>query len=248
MASLLRVDVLISSLSRVRAFQTSTSSSGNHTESAPTSSSSSSSAASASSSCSSAKRVKPVRSNRIPLHVLVLVICIALFPAISAADSGALPVASLVRGPHRDVSRRREESDRQLLRSFEELSAGTMAASGRNAEDMLRDAIDTANSQRKTITVHLTSDVLLTKPLPSLGFNAGVAVKGSCAGSAKCVIDGRHKFAVFSGGFNCFISLEQVTVRNAVNGVHTGGCAVTARRVTFINNVARTTGGGAVVK
>ncbi|CAI5972201.1 unnamed protein product [Closterium sp. NIES-64] len=194
-----------------------------------------------------AKRVKPVRSNRIPLHVLVLVICVALFPAISAADSNAVPVASLVRGPHRDVSRRREESDRQLLRSFEELSAGTMAASGRNAEDMLRDAIETANSQRKTITVHLTSDVLLTKPLPSLGFNAGVAVKGSCAGSAKCVIDGRHKYAVFSGGFNCFISLEQVTVRNAVNGVHTGGCAVTARRVTFINNVARTTGGGAVV-
>ncbi|CAI5996155.1 unnamed protein product [Closterium sp. NIES-65] len=192
-------------------------------------------------------RVKPVRSNRIPLHVLVLVICVALFPAISAADSNAVPVASLVRGPHRDVSRRREESDRQLLRSFEELSAGTMAASGRNAEDMLRDAIETANSQRKTITVHLTSDVLLTKPLPSLGFNAGVAVKGSCAGSAKCVIDGRHKYAVFSGGFNCFISLEQVTVRNAVNGVHTGGCAVTARRVTFINNVARTTGGGAVV-
>ncbi|CAI5975991.1 unnamed protein product [Closterium sp. NIES-65] len=192
-------------------------------------------------------RVKPVRSNRIPLHVLVLVICVALFPAISAADSDAVPVASLVRGPHRDVSRRREESDRQLLRSFEELSAGTMAASGRNAEDMLRDAIETANSQRKTITVHLTSDVLLTKPLPSLGFNAGVAVKGSCAGSAKCVIDGRHKYAVFSGGFNCFISLEQVTVRNAVNGVHTGGCAVTARRVTFINNVARTTGGGAVV-
>ncbi|CAI5476711.1 unnamed protein product [Closterium sp. Yama58-4] len=84
------------------------------------------------------------------------------------------------------------------------------------------------------------------RPLPSLGFNAGVAIKGGCPGAAKCVIDGRHKFAVFSGGFNCFISLEQVTVRNAVNGVHTGGCAVTARRVTFINNVARTTGGGAV--
>ncbi|CAI5510640.1 unnamed protein product [Closterium sp. Naga37s-1] len=233
--------------------------------------------------------VKPVASNRVPLHVLVLVLCFAFLPAISAADSGAVPVASLVRGPHRDVSRRREESDRQLLRSFEELSAGTMAASGRNAEDMLRDAIDTANSQRKTITVHLTPlpslgfnagvavkgsctgsakcvidgrhkyfvspvpfllsilHLSLVRPLPSLGFNAGVAVKGSCAGSAKCVIDGRHKFAVFSGGFNCFISLEQVTVRNAVNGVHTGGCAVTARRVTFINNVARTTGGGAVV-
>ncbi|CAI5461035.1 unnamed protein product [Closterium sp. Yama58-4] len=93
----------------------------------------------------------------------------------------------------------------------------------------------------------LKPGVCMLSPLPSLGFNAGVAVKGGCPGSAKCVIDGRHKYAVFSGGFNCFISMEQVTVRNAVNGVHTGGCAVTARRVTFINNVARTTGGGAVV-
>ncbi|GJP41951.1 hypothetical protein CLOM_g1564 [Closterium sp. NIES-68] len=240
MASLLRPEVLISSLSRALTFRRSSSSSGAFSCSGNRAESTSSSSSSA------AKRAEPVSSKRIPLHVLMLILCAAFIPAISAADSGAIPVASLIHGAPKKAPKR-EGNERQLLRSFEELTAGTMAVSGRNAEAMLVDAINTANAQRKTITVHLTSDVFLTGPLPSLGFNAGVAVKGSCAGSAKCVIDGRHKYAIFAGGFNCFISLEQVTVRNAVNGVHTGGCAVTARRVTFINNVARTTGGGAVI-
>ncbi|GJP48599.1 hypothetical protein CLOM_g7894 [Closterium sp. NIES-68] len=124
-----------------------------------------------------------------------------------------------------------------------------VTASGSNAESTIRSAITLANSKSTTVQVTLKSDITLSSGFPPIGFASGILLKGDCANgrSKACVIDGNRKFRVFSGNFACGISLENLVVQHALNGVHVGGCQFAARRVTFQYNIAdKGTSGGAV--
>ena len=66
--------------------------------------------------------------------------------------------------------------------------------------------------------------------------------------ACRCMIDGGKKLPFLTGSFNCYITLEMLTLTHFLNGVHSGGCQVKARRVDFIANTATTPAGGAVLR
>ncbi|GBG68346.1 hypothetical protein CBR_g2890 [Chara braunii] len=94
------------------------------------------------------------------------------------------------------------------------------------------------------VTVTITSDIVLTKELPTIPHS--ITIKGACGGR-KCVIDGAGKYGIFRAYGStpeCSVTIENLLLRNAADmPAYMGKCNLKLKGVEFKNNKA----GGVVI-